>query len=104
MADRNRCLKKIRVTRAFEVERHDVGSKLEPASTDVRYVLPRGRYTVVTFMGGYVWLQDAVKIERIHYAMRDEIYKLALTAGVIVADGGAGTEDGADGKGKRRRR
>lgn len=75
---------KIRVTRAFEVERHDVGTDVEPGETDVRHLLLRGRYMVVSRVAGYVWLRNAKDPNRIHYAMRADLYALAVTAGVII--------------------
>ena len=78
---------KIRVTRPFEVECHDVGTDVEFGETDVRHLLLRGRYTVVSRTAGYVWLKDGKSGKRIHYAMRTDLYALAVTAGAIVEDG-----------------
>ena len=77
---------KIRVTRAFEVERHDTGTDVESGETDVRHLLLRGRYTVVSRVAGYIWLRNAKDPKRVHYAIRAETYALAVTAGVIVED------------------
>ena len=77
---------KIRVTRSFECERHDVGTDVEAGTTDVRYPLARGRYTTVAYGGGYVWLQSENEGKRIHYAIRADLYALAVTAGAIIED------------------
>ncbi len=75
---------KIRVTRSFEVERHDAGTDVETGTTDVRHLLVQGRYSVVAQLGGYVWLQDDKESKRIHYAIRVSLYALAVSTGVIV--------------------
>lgn len=77
---------KIRVTRPFEVERHDVGTDVEAGTTDVRHLLGRGEYTAVSHGGGYVWLQSENEGKRTHYAIRTDLYARAVAVGAIVED------------------
>jgi len=66
--------------RPLEVERHDVGSDVEPASTDHRYLLKRGIYPVTEQGPTYTWLKGN---RRITYAIRRDMLERAVTAGAV---------------------